>query len=250
VAGEHAGPQPFEFPEAMAVMQEVFAQAFAEAPASQSTDELAARAKQETPERRAMTALYERMSDLPPRLQMFMAGCPAELEAKRDRIGCRQVVMRTLLALGEGVHRTAYWNLAPEYPGPVDHLQMMHLMIGKLPLLGYREGQLSVRHPAADTFALLARQLASARAVRKTEADGPATVRAFEVDRAEGGPLLVVWDHRDPFDGEDDPPVTVTWPWPGDKATVTDTFGHSWTVPGQDGRIRLTVCDTPLFVER
>jgi hypothetical protein len=250
VVGEHAGPQPFEFPEAMAVMQEVFAQAFAEAPASQSTDELAARAKQDTPERRAMTALYERMSDLPPRLQMFLADCPAELEAKRDRIGCRQVVMRTLLALGEGVRRTAYWNLAPEYPGPADHLQMMHLMIGKLPLLGYREGQLSVRHPAADTFALLTRQLAGARAVRRTEADGPATVRAFEVDRAEGGPLLVVWDHRDPFDGEDDTPVTVTWPWPAAKATVTDAFGHSWTVPAQDGRIRLTVCDTPLFVER
>ena len=250
VAGEHAGPQPFEFPEATAVMQGVFAQAFAEAPAPQSTDELAARAKQETPERRAMAALYERMSDLPPRLQMFLADCPAELEARRDRISCRQVVMRTLLALGEGVRRTAYWNLAPEYPGPVDHLQMMHLMIGKLPLLGYRDGQLSVRHPAADTFALLARRLASARAVSRTEVDGPATVRAFEVDRAEGGPLLVVWDHRDPFDGEDDPPVTVTWPWPAAKATVTDAFGHSWTVPAQDGRIRLTVCDTPLFVER
>jgi hypothetical protein len=37
VVGEHAGPQPFEFPAAMAVMQEMFAAAFAEAPASQST---------------------------------------------------------------------------------------------------------------------------------------------------------------------------------------------------------------------
>src|SRR6185437_5380460 len=41
VAGEHAGPQPFEFPDAMAVMQQVFAAAFAEtaagAPPSQST---------------------------------------------------------------------------------------------------------------------------------------------------------------------------------------------------------------------
>ena len=45
VAGEHAGPQPFEFPEAMAVMQQVFAAAFTEAPAPQSTDELAARAQ-------------------------------------------------------------------------------------------------------------------------------------------------------------------------------------------------------------
>ena len=122
VAGEHAGPQPFEFPEVMAVMQETFAAAFAEAAGSapsQSTDELAGRAGQDTPERRAMKALYDRMDTLPPRLQMFMAGCPAELEAKRDRISCRQVVMRTVLALAEGVHRTAYWNLAPEYPGPV-----------------------------------------------------------------------------------------------------------------------------------
>ena len=30
MAGEHAGPQPFEFPDAMAVMQETFAAAFAE----------------------------------------------------------------------------------------------------------------------------------------------------------------------------------------------------------------------------
>ena len=122
VVGEHAGPQPFEFPDAMAVMQQTFAAAFAEAAGSapsQSTGELAERAGPDTPERRVMAALYDRMDSLPPRLQMFMAGCPAELEARRERINCRQVVMRTLLALAEGVHRTAYWNLAPEYPGPV-----------------------------------------------------------------------------------------------------------------------------------
>ena len=186
LAGEHAGPQPFEFPEAMAVMQQVFAAGLRGGRRrSQSTDELAERARQETPERRAMAALYERMGELPPRLQMFLAGCPAELEAKRDRINCRQVVMRTLLALAEGVRRTAYWNLAPEYPGPVDHLQMMHLMIGKLPLLGYRDGQLSVRHPAADTFALLARP--ARRRAGRVQGRGrrPARSCAFEVDRAE-----------------------------------------------------------------
>src|SRR6266536_206507 len=117
VVGEHAGPQPFEFPGAIAVMQQVFAAAFAEPPPSQSTGDLAAQARQGTPERRAMAALYARMDGLPPTLQMFMEGCPAELEAKRHRISRRQLVMRTLLALAGGVHRTAYWNLAPEYPG-------------------------------------------------------------------------------------------------------------------------------------
>jgi hypothetical protein len=248
VAGEHAGPQPFEFPDAMAVMQEVFAAAFAEAPPPQSTEELAARAGQDTPERRAMAALYARMADLPPTLQMFMAGCPAELEAKRQRINCRQVVMRTLLALAGGVHRTAYWNLAPEYPGPVDHFQIMHLMIGKLPLLGYEGGSLVHGQPAADTFALLAGQLAGARAVTRVEVSDRPALHAFEVDRAGRGPLLVLWDHRDAFDGEDEPPVTITWPWPAATAAVTDAFGQTRTVRGRCGRIRLPVSLTPIFV--
>jgi hypothetical protein len=236
----------------MAVMQQTFAAAFAEAaePASQGTGELAAQAGQDTPERRVMTALYDRMDTLPPRLQMFMAGCPAELEARRERINCRQVVMRTLLALAGGVRRTAYWNLAPEYAGPVDHLQMMHLLIGKLPLLGYRDGELSVRHPAADTFALLALALTGAQAVSRVTPDGqPGTVRAFEVTRAGRAPLLVLWDHRDPFDGEDQPPVPVTWPWPAEAAAVTDAFGHSRIVPSQNARLNLLVTGTPLLIE-
>jgi len=248
VVGEHAGPQPFEFPDATAVMQQVFAAAFAEPPPCQSTGDLAARAGQDTPERRAMTALYARMDGLPPTLQMFMEGCPAELEAKRHRISCRQLVMRTLLALAGGVHRTAYWNLAPEYPGPVDHHQMMHLLIGKLPLLGYEDGSLGFRHPTADAFALLAGQLAGARAVTRADTGGPPTLHAFEVDRAGRGPLLVLWDHRDAFRGEDEPPVTVTWPWAAATATVSDVFGRTRTVHGRGGRIRLPVSGTPLFV--
>ncbi|HEU5420895.1 MAG TPA: hypothetical protein VFV41_24625 [Streptosporangiaceae bacterium] len=248
VAGEHAGPQPFEFPEAVAVMQQVFAEAFAQAPATQSTGELAERAAQETPERRAMNALYDRMGTLPPRLQMFLAGCPAELEARRERIACRQLAARIVAALASGVRRTAYWNLAPEYPGPADDRQMMYLMIGKLPLLDYEDGKLTRRTPAADSFALVAAQLAGARSVTRAELPGQPSVRAFEVDRGERPPLLVLWDQRDAFDGEDQPPVTVSWPWPGEKATVTGVFGTTSTVSAEGGRLPLRVTDTPLFI--
>jgi hypothetical protein len=248
LAGEHAGPQPFEFPEAVAVMQQVFAEAFAQPPATQSTGELADRAAQETPEHRAMSALYDRMATLPPRLQMFLAGCPAELEARRERISCRQVAARTVLALAAGVRRTAYWNLAPEYPGPVNDRQMMYLMIGKLPLLGYQDGKLSQPGPAAGSFALTAAQLDGARAVTRTPVPGQPSVQAFEVDRGEASPLLIAWDQRDVFDGEDEPPVTVSWPWPAGTATVTDVFGATGTVPVADGRLSLAVTDTPLFV--
>ncbi|HSS89209.1 MAG TPA: hypothetical protein VLL69_07820 [Streptosporangiaceae bacterium] len=248
IAGEHGGPEPFEFPDATAVMQQVFTAAFTGALPPQSTGELAAQAGQDTPERRAMSALYAQMHDLPPTLQMFLAGCPAELEAKRDRISCRQLVMRTLLALADGVHRTAYWNLAPEYPGPVDDRQMMYLLIGKLPLLGYEGDGLDRRHPAAGTFALLAGQLAGARTVTRARSSDRPTLHVFEVDRAGRGPLLVLWDHRDTFGGEDESPVTITWPWPAATATVTDVFGQAQTVQGGDGQIRLPVSVTPVFV--
>jgi hypothetical protein len=55
----------------------------------------------------------------------------------------------------------------------------------------------------------------------------------------------VLWEDRDAFHGEDEPPVTVTWPWPAETATVTDVFGKARTVRGQDGRIRLPVSGTP-----
>src|SRR5579872_2006187 len=147
-----------------------------------------------------------------------------------------------------GVRRTAYWNLASEYPGPTDHLQMMHLLIGKLPLLGYRDGAPRVRHPAADTFALLAGQLAGARRVTRVEIASRPGLYAFEVDRDGRDPLLVLWDQRDAFAGEDEPPVTVAWPWPAAAAVVTDAFGQTESVQAGDGQVELKVGATPVFV--
>ncbi len=83
----------------------------------------------------------------------------------------------------------------------------------------------------------------------RVAAQGPETLRAFRVGRDGRGPLLVLWDQRDAFYGEDAPPVTVIWPWPGDSATVTAAFGAVSRVPADDGRLRLRVSATPLFVE-
>ena len=80
------------------------------------------------------------------------------------------------------------------------------------------------------------------------ETSGRPTLYAFEVDRAGRGPLLVLWDHRDTFGGEDEPPVSITWPWPAATATVTDVFGQARTVLGRDGQIELPVSVTPVFV--
>lgn len=243
LVGEHGGPVPFQFPAAEAALRQVMMQAFTEPPPeNQSSASLIERSTQDTPERRAMTALYDRMGELPPELAMFLVGCPPELDAKRHRINARTLVMHTVLALAAGVPRTLYWNLAPEVPGEVDPRQLMGLLFGKLPLLAYRGRELAVRHPAAGTFALLAAELEGATAATAV-AVAPPTVRAFRVDRGGRGPLLVLWDERDVFHGEDQPPLTVTVPWSG-PVTARDVFGAE--VAG-DGRT-LPVGADPLLI--
>jgi hypothetical protein len=248
VVGEHGGPVPFEFPEAEAAMGAVLADAFTAEPGTQSTESLREQQGAETPEVRAMTALYQRAADLPPRLAMFLEGCPPELEARRHRINCRQLVARTLLALSEDVTRLAYWNLAVEVPAKVDPRQMMHLFFGKLTLLEYEDGALARRRPAADTFALLADRLAGATAVRRTTVDERPSLYAVEVDRPERGPLLVLWERREAFDGETQPPDPIEWPWPDSSATVVDAFGVAVAYEVENGHIKLSITDTPVFI--
>jgi hypothetical protein len=248
LAGEYGGPILFEYPDLEAVVQQTFAGAFADAPVTQSTAELQERMTQETPERRAMRALYDRMPELPATLQMFLADCPPEPEALRHRINCRQIVVRNLLALACGIRRTAYWNLAPEVPGAVERYQMMHLLFGKLPLLDYRERALDVRHPAADTFALLTEQLAGVSAVTRLAAPDHPTLHVFRVDRGDRAPLLVMWDQRDAVEGEHEPPVDVSWPWPAPVASAVDALGGKVETVLDQGRVRLAVSLTPVFV--
>jgi hypothetical protein len=249
VAGEHAGPVLFEFPELDEVIGQVFAAAFTDPRPTQSTEELAAQAGQDSPERRAMTALYANMTELPPRLQMFMDGCPPELEAKRHRINSRQLVARTVLAVACGLRRLAYWNLAPEIPGWHDPYQMMHLLFGKLPLLEYQGAVLNHRRPAADTYARLSERMVGVTSVRRISLPEAPSIYAFDIERGRASPLLIVWDQRDWFDGEDEPPTAVCLPWAANSAVATDVFGTPQPVEVSNGQIRVVVADTPIFFD-
>ena len=131
VVGEYNAPWPNLYPEATAAMEQVMAAAFAGAAAGQGADP----APQRTPEEAAMASLYEQMASLPPQLQMFMRGCPPELEDRRHRVNRRELVMRNLLALSSGVRRTVCWNLAPDIPGYENPLSIMDLLFGKLVLM-------------------------------------------------------------------------------------------------------------------
>jgi hypothetical protein len=247
VVGEYNAPWPNLFPEATAAMEQAMAAAFA-AGAGADDDQGADGAEARTPEQVAMAGLYERMASLPPQLQMFLRGCPQELEDKRHRINRRELVMRNLLALSAGVRRTACWNLAPDIPGYENPLSVMDLLFGKFALLGYQGTELSQRHPAAEAFALLADQLAGVDGVTRVAVPARPGLMLFDVRRRGRGPLLVVWEQRDPFHGEDEPPVAFDWPWPAARASAVDALGQPRPAEVGDGQVRLQVSVTPVFV--
>jgi hypothetical protein len=61
-------------------------------------------------------------------------------------------------------------------------------------------------------------------------------------------PLLVVWEQRDSFGGEDEPPVPFDWPWPATRARAVDALGQPQPAETRDGRVHLRVSDTPLLL--
>ncbi|MGW0083024.1 hypothetical protein [Streptomyces sp. NPDC003393] len=242
LAGEYNGPTLFEFPDAQAAFQQEMTAAFT-APAPSSPG-----AEAEPPDRRTMRALYDRADDLPDTLRMFLDDCPPELAARRDRINCRQIVTRNILALAAGVGRTVCWNLAPEIPGYRDRLNLMGFLFGKLALLDYDGPELTVRHPSAQTFALLAAQLREAVQVRRLAAGHPRDLHVFEVERRGRAALEVLWRAGDVFTGEERPATPVERPWPHADVHALDAFGTPVPVERDGALVRLPVSVTPVFL--
>ncbi len=253
IVGEYNGPTLLGIPEVEPVLQAAMGAAFADAEPGSGTDfsteGLAASAATETPEGRAMKALYARMPDLPPQLQMLMAGCPPELEDRRHRINCREIVSRNLFAFSTGVRRTVCWHLAPEIAHYDDPFTMMELLQGKLLLLKHDDdGELSDYQPAAETFRLLSDQLRGAQTVARAPIEHHPEVFAFVIERGDRGRLVVLWKDGDLFGGEDEPATVIQWPWPHDGVAAIDALGAVQSVAVHDGRLTVPVSVTPLFV--
>ena len=81
--------------------------------------------------------LYKTMSTLAPETQMFMQGCPPELDAKYQRIQARGIVVRNLFALSAGVQKTIYWYLPADPIEGDARFNVMTLMYGKIGLVAH-----------------------------------------------------------------------------------------------------------------
>jgi hypothetical protein len=138
-----------------------------------------------------------------------------------------------------------YWDLWRDTSRRDD---MMHLMFAKCKLLEYEGGALTKRYPLADAFERMARELAGVESVERIAVPDRPTLYLFEVKRAKRAPLFVVWERRDVFSGEDQPASAFTWTWAFSEASATDALGQAVAATVQDGRVRLGVSVTPVFL--
>ena len=72
----------------------------------------------------------------------------------------------------------------------------------------------------------------------------------FEIKRHKRGPIFVVWEKRDAFLGEDQPPTSLTIKWSKSQPQATNVFGDAIPTQVIDGRsLHLSVSHTPVFIE-
>lgn len=190
--------------------------------------------------------LYDTMHTLPPETQMFLLGCPQELEAKFHRIQSRGLVMRNVLALSAGVRKTLYWQLLDAHGARND---LMTLMFGKIGMIGYENGAFTRYAPVADTFARMAGAMNGLRHAAQIEIPGAPNIFLFKIDRRHRAPLYVVWERRDAFSGEDLPAVPFSCHWDVPDAVAIDALGEAVPTKVADGRVYLSLSLTPIFLE-
>lgn len=247
VVGEYGGPTIFGFPDAEQTVQATMATVLSEGgvQAGEQRDD-------DSPDRRAMRELYRRLPELPGELQQFLDGCPPEVAARRDRIACRELVTRNLMAFAEGVAVTCYWQLAPEIPDYSDPLNPLGLISARLPLLDFEDGQLVDAQPAAATFRMLAAALQDAVAVQRITLGDRRDVRAFNVVFPPGSTkaVQVLWQDADPFAGDlDDLHEAFEWHWVHDDIYAANAMAFGVPMPAwTHGRLAVPLSATPILL--
>lgn len=247
VVGEYGGPTIFGFSVAERAVQAAIMAAVPETSPLLPEE----RTQGEAPDRLAMRELYKHLSELPPELQQFLDGCPSELAARRDRIACREIVTRNLIAFAEGVTTTCCWGLAPEVPDFSDPYDMLGLVSARLDLFEFRDGTFKDAQPAADAFRLLAGALQDAIAVERIILGDRRDVWAFNVvfPSGSGRAVQVLWRDADPFAGDEEGHGAFEWHWVHEHIHVFNAFAEEVSIPvWNHGLLAVPLSATPILL--
>lgn len=228
VSTEYGGPTPVEFPEYKGVKRKL---------AKLTGYDLQDRKRLKS----GLHKLYEELEGLPPSMRMFMKNAPTELEQKRHRLNCKDIVQRSVIALSVGVEKLWYWNLmSRRHPrlGP-------HPIFGKLRLM---DEHFKNRYPAFYAYQRMVDKLKDIHSIEKITTQND-DIHLFEIHKKSGKEIYVLWEKRDLLRGEDQPATSFRLALSWGKARMTDVFGNQQIKEIKNGNILIEVTDTPIFLE-
>ncbi len=188
----------------------------------------------------------------PDELRMFAYGSESELDDRRDRIQARGMARRAVVALAEGVSALHWWELmAQQVELSVDlGVYFRHFTYGKLNLTlpdPDPGGAILVPEPTYDAFQRVAGWLDGVDSVVREDVGDP-DLWLFRLDVPPEQVGYVLWHHRDAFHGEDQPPVSVTFPVPWQAVAAEDVFGQVPDAAVDTGAVTLEVTGTPVHI--
>lgn len=221
VCTEFGGPDPREFPEQFQSLSKVLR------PIYDSGDIYGAFAKFDSMREEGL---------VPPEIDMFLVNTSPELEEKRNRIHCRDLVQRHLIILSSEVKELWYWNLQSSG---------VHPIFGKMRLVDPEDWN---KLPPYYCYQRMVQQIGDIKTVERIFLEDE-DVYLFQLTINGGDIKYVIWERRDMFYGEDQPatPFELVTRW--NKAKITDVFGNEAVRYAIDGVVTLDITGTPLYIE-
>ncbi|MBC2696155.1 MAG: hypothetical protein HF982_12955 [Desulfobacteraceae bacterium] len=174
-----------------------------------------------------------------PILQMFIQSSPPQLEEKRHRIHCRDIVQRHTLALSSGIAKIWYWSLTHR------NVRGFSIVFGKMCLT---DRELNKRHPAFYSYQRMVKKLKGLQSIERLETKDE-DLYLFKIKNKGGKKAYILWERRDLFTGEEESSITFEFKTSWKNVKITDVFGKEKVRSTKRGLVTLEITDTPLYLE-
>jgi len=188
-----------------------------------------------TARRMIVSTMKKDREKLSPCLRMFLDDCSEKLDDRRHRIHCRDIVARTIIALSCGLKKLWYWDL---YNEP-------HIIFGKFRLMDEKSKK---RYPAFYAYQRMVKKLRGMRSIKQLRTRNE-DVHLFAIEKGGGKRLYVLWEKRDPFRGEDQPPTSFQLDIKAKSMIIEDIFGKQEVKFVVQDSLKIEITDTPLYLE-
>jgi len=221
VCTEFGGPDPREFPEQFQSMFEIIQPLYASGNINEAV------AKLESMREEGL---------VPPEMDMFLVNTSPELEEKRNRIHCRDLIQRHLIILSSDVKELWYWNLQSSG---------LHPIFGKMRLMDPEGWE---KLSSYYCYQRMIHQIGNVKIVERVST-AKDNIYLFDLTMQDDGTKYVIWERRDMFHGEDQPatPFELKIDWK--KVKITDVFGNEEIKSTDKGVLSLDITDMPLYIE-